>query len=104
MGEAAPFVFQEELPRKGKDTLRTEDHHLTAIPTRSLKSWSKHVAWTNKQTVDLKQVFFVITFSNHPNSDLVSDQSIPYSQLQCATVLKTQLQNKSFIIIKSRFV
>merc|ERR1711936_754751 len=60
--EAAPFVFQEELPRKGRDTLRTEDHHLTAIPTRSLKSWSKHVAWTNKQTVDLKQAFFVITF------------------------------------------
>merc|ERR1712141_224105 len=60
--EAALFVFQEALPRKGRDILRTEDHHLTATPTRSLKSWSKHVAWTNKQTVDLKQAFFVITF------------------------------------------
>merc|ERR1712020_451741 len=58
-------------------------------PTRSLKTWSKHVAWTNKQTVDLKQAFFCNNFSNHPNSDLVSDQSFPYSQLQCATAFKT---------------
>merc|ERR1711992_270571 len=81
--------FHEELPRKGRDILRTEDHHLTATPTRSLKSWSKHVAWTNKQTVDLKQAFFCNNFSNHPNSNLVSDQSFPYSQLQCATAFKT---------------
>lgn len=60
--EAALLEFQEGLPKKEWDTLKTEDHHLTVIPTRSLKSWSKHVAWTNKQTVDLKQAFFVITF------------------------------------------
>jgi hypothetical protein len=101
--EAALLEFQEELQKKEWDTLKTEDHHLTVIPTRSLKSWSKHVAWTNKQASDLKHTFFVITFqiiltrtsywTNHSYTHYfnvpqlwktTSKQIVPY----CSTIFK----------------